>query len=72
MYAVVNDILMDVAVEDIQEYEAELNVFLDTDVEAVQVMDTIRSTKDLSQETNEALKTVLLRFTKDFNQKMAK
>ena len=59
-------------VEDIQEYEAELNVFLDTDVEAVQVMDTIRSTKDLSQETNEALKKVLLRFTKDFNQKMAK
>ena len=72
LYAVVNDILMDVAVEDIQEYEAELNVFLDTDVEAVQVMDTIRSTKDLSQETNEALKKVLLRFTKDFNQKMAK
>ena len=25
-----------------------------------------------SQETNEALKKVLLRFTKDFNQKMAK
>ena len=66
IYAVTKDTLDNVKAEDIRAYENELFTYLDTDAEAAAVMQTIRETGKLEQETEDKLKAVLDRFTKNF------
>ena len=72
LYAVTNDILAPVQVDEIREYEDGLNNFLDTDVAAIGVMDTIRKTGDLDKQTAENLKQALIRYTDDFVRRMGR
>ncbi len=69
LYAVVNDILAAVKADEVQEYEQGLYPFLDTDVEAIAVMDTIRTTGKLEKDTEEHLKQALLRYTEQFTRR---
>ena len=69
LYAVTNDILSSVKVDEIRDYEDGLWNFLDTDVKALEVMETIRTTGDLAKETADSLKSVLVRYTGDFVKK---
>lgn len=54
------------AVSDIAEYERRLYEYLDENVTAAGVMETIRTTGDLKPETEEQLKQVLADFTAQF------
>lgn len=66
LYAVTKGILSRVAVEDVKEYEAGLFTSLDNDAEGVAVMQKIRSSGKLEDETEEELKKVLEQYTESF------
>ena len=66
LYATIHGYLKDVAVADIAEYEQTLYTYLDENVTAAGVMETIRTTGDLKPETEEQLKAVLADFTASF------
>lgn len=66
LYAVTRGLLSEVETGDIKGYEAGLSVFLDSDAEAVSVMDTVRRTGDLDQETEKKLHGLLERYAKTF------
>ena len=66
LYATIHGYLKDVAVADIAEYEQTLYTYLDENVTAAGVMETIRTTGDLKPETEEQLKAVLAEFTASF------
>ena len=66
LYATIQSYLKDVAVADIAEYERRLYEYLDENVTAAGVMETIRTTGDLKPETEEQLKQVLADFTAQF------
>ncbi|WP_026492853.1 MULTISPECIES: F0F1 ATP synthase subunit alpha [unclassified Butyrivibrio] len=66
LYAVINNVLTDVAVTDIAEYEAGLFEYLDTNPDGSDVMKTIRETGKLEAETEEKMKNVLKAFTEKF------
>ncbi len=67
LYAVVNDYLATVPVEQIREFEAELYEELDN-LHSETILNPIKTTGDLSNETTEALKKVLSDFTAHFLQ----
>jgi F-type H+-transporting ATPase subunit alpha len=66
LYAVINNVLTDVAVTDIAEYEAGLFEYLDSNPDGSDVMKTIRETGKLEAETEEKMKNVLKAFTEKF------
>ena len=66
LYATIHGYLKDVAVADIAEYEQTLYTYMDENVTAAGVMETIRTTGDLKPETEEQLKAVLADFTASF------
>ena len=66
LYATIHGYLKDVAVADIAEYEQTLYTYLDENVTAAGVMETIRTTGDLKPKTEEQLKAVLADFTASF------
>ena len=66
LYATIPGYLKEVAVSDIAEYERRLYEYLDENVTAAGVMETIRTTGDLKPETEEQLKQVLADFTAQF------
>lgn len=66
LYATIHGYLKDVQVPDIAEYERSLYEYLDQNAGGAAVMDTIRTTGDLTKETEEALKNVLTEFTTEF------
>ena len=66
LYTTIHSYLKDVAVADIAEYERRLYEYLDENVTAAGVMETIRTTGDLKPETEEQLKQVLADFTAQF------
>ena len=66
LYATIHGYLKDVAVADIAEYEQTLYTYLDENVTAAGVMETIRTTGDLKPETEAQLKAVLADFTASF------
>ena len=66
LYAVVHGILTKVEVKEIKEYEEELYHFLDSDAEAVNVMQAIVSTGKLDEENEKKLNDSLIRFTEEF------
>ena len=63
LYATIHGYLKEVAVPDIAEYECRLYTYLDENVTAAGVMETIRTSGDLKPETEEQLKQVLADFT---------
>ncbi len=66
LYAVTKGILMKVATEDVRDYEAGLYTHLDSDAEGAAVMNEIRTTGALGEETEEKLKKVLEEYTDHF------
>ena len=66
LYATIHGYLKEVAVSDIAEYEQRLYDYLDENVTAAGVMETIRTTGDLKPETEEQLQQVLADFTAQF------
>ena len=66
LYATIHGYLKEVAVPDIAEYERRLYTYLDENVTAAGVMETIRTSGDLKPETEELLKQVLADFTAKF------
>ena len=66
LYATIHGYLKEIAVSDIAEYEQRLYDYLDENVTAAGVMETIRTTGDLKPETEEQLKQVLADFTAQF------
>ena len=66
LYATIHGYLKEVAVPDIAEYERRLYTYLDENVTAAGVMETIRTSGDLKPETEEQLKQVLADFTAVF------
>ena len=66
LYATIHGYLKEVAVSDIAEYEQRLYDYLDENITAAGVMETIRTTGDLKPETEEQLKQVLADFTAQF------
>ena len=68
LYATIHGYLKEVAVPDIAEYERRLYTYLDENVTAAGVMETIRTSGDLKPETEEQLKQVLADFTAEFLQ----
>ena len=66
LYATIHGYLKEVAVPDIAEYERRLYTYLDENVTAAGVMETIRTSADLKPETEEQLKQVLADFTAEF------
>ena len=66
LYATIHGYLKEVAVPDIAEYERRLYTYLDENVTAAGVMETIRTSGDLKPETEEQLKQVLADFTAKF------
>ena len=66
LYATIHGYLKEVAVPDIAEYERRLYTYLDENVTAAGVMETIRTSGDLKPETEEQLKQVLADFTAQF------
>ena len=66
LYATIHGYLKEVAVPDIAEYERRLYTYLDENVAAAGVMETIRTSGDLKPETEEQLKQVLADFTAEF------
>ena len=69
LYATIHSYLKDVAVADIAEYERRLYEYLDENVTAAGVMETIRTTGDLKPETEEQLKQVLADFSSPIPQR---
>lgn len=66
IYAVVNNYLKKIPVEDIREYEKDLFLFLDES--HPDILASIRDTKELTAETEQALKDVLKAFADKFMQ----
>ena len=66
LYATIHGYLKEVAVPDIAEYERRLYTYLDENVTAAGVMETIRTSGDLKPETEDQLKQVLADFTAEF------
>ena len=66
LYAVTKGILEKVKVEDVNVYESGLYTYLDTDAAGVEVMQEIRSTGKLEQETEQKLRSVLDAYTENF------
>ncbi|MDD4849987.1 MAG: F0F1 ATP synthase subunit alpha, partial [Gemmiger sp.] len=66
LYATVNDYLKEIAVPDIAEYEQGLDEYLDENAAAAAVMETIRTTGKLEDDTEAALKAVLAEYTETF------
>ena len=66
LYATIHSYLKDVAVADITEYERRLYEYLDENVTAAGVMETIRTTGKLEKDAEEALKGVLSAYTENF------
>ena len=66
LYAVVHDILTDVPVNKIAEYEKSLFSFVDHDTQAIAALRAIRETGKLEKETDAALSESLGRFTQSF------
>ena len=66
LYATIHGYLKEVAVPDIAEYERRLYTYLDENVTAAGVMETIRTSGDLKPETEKQLKQVLADFTAEF------
>ena len=69
LYAVVNNILLPIPVEDIREFEEDLYRFLDRDPDAVSVMEEIRKTGAYSEDAEACLKAALQRCTEEFLQR---
>ena len=66
LYAVTKGILSRVDVEDVRAYESGLFTHLDADSEGAAVMQEIRTTGKLEQDTEEKLKKVLEAYTESF------
>ncbi len=66
LYATIHGYLTDVAVADIGEYERSLYEHMDQSADGAAVLQAIRETGNLSDETEATLKTVLEAFTKQF------
>ena len=66
LYATVHGYLKDIAVKDIAAYESALYQYLDENVTASGVMEAIRTTGDMKQDTEQQMKDVLAAFTADF------
>ena len=66
LYATVHGYLKDIAVKDIAAYESALYQYLDENVTAGGVMEVIRTTGDMKQDTEQQMKDVLAAFTADF------
>ena len=66
LYAVTKGVLESVNVEDVNVYESGLYTYLDTDAAGVEVMQEIRSTGKLEQETEQKLRSVLDAYTENF------
>lgn len=69
LYAVVNNLLTKIPVEEIRAFEEELYRFLDRDPDAIAVMEEIRKTGAYSAEGEERLKKALQRCTEEFLQR---
>ena len=69
LYAVVNNLLTQIPVEEIREYEEDLYRFLDRDPDAVSVMEEIRKTGAYSEDGEARLKAALQRCTEEFLQR---
>ena len=69
LYAVVNNLLTQIPVEEIREYEEDLYRFLDRDPDAVFVMEEIRKTGAYSEDAEARLKAALQRCTEEFLQR---
>lgn len=69
LYAVVNNLLTQIPVEEIREYEENLYRFLDRDPDAVSVMEEIRKTGAYSEDAEVRLKAALQRCTEEFLQR---
>ncbi len=69
LYAVVNNLLTQIPVEEIREYEEDLYRFLDRDPDAVSVMEEIRKTGAYSEDAEVRLKAALQRCTEEFLQR---
>ena len=69
LYAVVNNLLTQIPVEEIRAFEEELYRFLDRDPDAVAVLEEIRKTGAYSAEGEERLKKALQRCTEEFLQR---
>ena len=66
IYAVTNDLLTAIAPKDIQDYEAGLFRYLDSDADGVEIARLIRTTGKLEKETEEKLVAVLNAYTEQF------
>ena len=71
LYAVTRGFLASVPVDKVRAYEEGLFSFLDTDAEGAAVVQEIRDTKALGEETEEKLKAVLARYTSDFTDRLS-
>ena len=69
LYAVVRDVLTDVPVEKIAEYQEGLFSFIDNDPQGVAAMRAIRESGKLDENTDAALSESLARYTQNFLQK---
>ena len=69
LYAVVNNLLTKIPVEEIRAFEEELYRFLDRDPDAVSVMEEIRKTGAYSEDGEARLKAALQRCTEEFLQR---
>ena len=66
LYAVTKNVLSEVPVADVAEYEKGLYLRLDQDADRIAAMDAIRSTGKLEADTEEHLKKALEVYTRDF------
>ena len=66
LYAVTKNVLSEVPVADVAEYENGLYLRLDQDADGIAAMDAIRSTGKLEADTEEHLKKALEVYTRDF------
>ena len=66
LYAVTKGVLESVKVEDVNVYESGLYTYLDTDAAGLEVMQEIRTTGKLEQETEQKLRSVLDAYTENF------
>ena len=66
LYAVTTNVLSEVPVADVAEYEKGLYLRLDQDADGIAAMDAIRSTGKLEADTEEHLKKALEVYTRDF------
>ena len=66
LYAVINNVLVDVAPTDIAEYEKGLFEFLDSNPDGSAAMEAIRTTGALSEDTENKMKNALKAYTERF------